>query len=355
MGQSSGKGGKMRRIRVGINGFGRIGRQVVKVLLERYADDVEIVAVNDITDTKTHAHLFLFDTNYGRFKGTVKAKEESLVINECEIKVLKEPDPEKLPWKKLGVDLVVEATGKFTSAEKANAHIAAGAKKVLITAPAEGEDLTIVLGVNHSAYNPQKHHILSNASCTTNCLAPVCKVIHENFGIQYGLMTTVHAYTNDQRTLDLAHADLRRARAAAMNIIPTRTGAASAIHRVLPDLKGKLHGVALRVPVSTVSVIDLNVVPNEETSTEKLIEAFEEAARIPWRKGGLGGILRVEYHPCVSSDFKGDPHSAIIDGDPSFTFVGPGGMIKVTAWYDNEWAYSFRTADLIVYIAEHWA
>jgi glyceraldehyde-3-phosphate dehydrogenase type I len=219
----------------------------------------------------------------------------------------------------------------------------------------EGEDLTIVLGVNHSAYNPQKHHILSNASCTTNCLAPVCKVIHENFGIQYGLMTTVHAYTNDQRTLDLAHTDLRRARAAAMNIIPTRTGAASAIHRVLPDLKGKLHGVALRVPVSTVSVIDLNVVPNEETSTEKLIEAFEEAARIPWRNGGLGGILRVEYHPCVSSDFKGDPHSAIIDGDPFFTFVGPGGMIKVTAWYDNEWAYSFRTADLIVYIAEHWA
>lgn len=345
----------MRRMRVGINGFGRIGRQVVKVLLEHYADEVEIVAVNDVTDTKTHAHLFLFDTNYGRFNGTVKAKEEVLVINECEIKVLKEPDPEKLPWKKLGVDLVVEATGKFTSAEKANAHIAAGAKKVLITAPAEGEDLTIVLGVNHSAYNPQKHHILSNASCTTNCLAPVCKVIHENFGIQYGLMTTVHAYTNDQRTLDLAHVDLRRARAAAMNIIPTRTGAASAIHRVLPDLKGKLHGVALRVPVSTVSVIDLNVVPNEETSTEKLIEAFEEAARIPWRNGGLGGILRVEYHPCVSSDFKGDPHSAIIDGDPSFTFVGPGGMIKVTAWYDNEWAYSFRTADLIVYIAEHWA
>jgi glyceraldehyde-3-phosphate dehydrogenase type I len=342
-------------MRVGINGFGRIGRQVVKVLLEHYADEVEIVAVNDVTDTKTHAHLFLFDTNYGRFNGTVKAKEEVLVINECEIKVLKEPDPEKLPWKKLGVDLVVEATGKFTSAEKANAHIAAGAKKVLITAPAEGEDLTIVLGVNHSAYNPQKHHILSNASCTTNCLAPVCKVIHENFGIQYGLMTTVHAYTNDQRTLDLAHVDLRRARAAAMNIIPTRTGAASAIHRVLPDLKGKLHGVALRVPVSTVSVIDLNVVPNEETSTEKLIEAFEEAARIPWRNGGLGGILRVEYHPCVSSDFKGDPHSAIIDGDPSFTFVGPGGMIKVTAWYDNEWAYSFRTADLIVYIAEHWA
>ena len=345
----------MKKIRVGINGFGRIGRQVVKVLLEQYTDEVEIIAVNDITDAKMHAHLFLFDTNYGRFDGRVEAKEDTLIIDDREIMVLKEEKPEKLPWKKLGVDLVVEATGKFTKAEKAKAHIAAGAKKVLITAPAEGEDVTIVLGVNHAAYNPKAHHILSNASCTTNCLAPVCKVIHEKFGIQYGLMTTVHAYTNDQRVLDLAHLDLRRARAAAMNIIPTRTGAAAAIHRVLPGLEGKLHGVALRVPVSTVSVIDLNVVPVEKTSTQNLIEAFEEAARTSWREDGLGGILRVEYHPCVFSDFKGDPHSAIVDGDPSFTFVGPGGMIKVTAWYDNEWSYACRTADLIVYIAEHWA
>jgi len=344
----------MKRIRVGINGFGRIGRQVAKVLLEQYANGVEIVAVNDITDAKTHAYLFLFDTNYGKFNGKVEAKEDMLIIDDHEIRVLKEEKPEKLPWKELGVELVVEATGKFTKAEKAKAHIAAGAKKVLITAPAEGEDVTIVLGVNHSAYDPKEHHILSNASCTTNCLAPVCKVIHEKFGIQYGLMTTVHAYTNDQRVLDLAHPDLRRARAAAMNIIPTRTGAASAIHRVLPDLQGKLHGVALRVPVSTVSVIDLNVVPTKPTNTENLIEAFEEAAQTPWRKGGLGGILRVEYHPCVSSDFKGDPHSAIVDGDPSFTFVGPGGMIKVTAWYDNEWSYACRTADLIAYVAEQW-
>jgi glyceraldehyde 3-phosphate dehydrogenase len=246
----------------------------------------------------------------------------------------------------------VESTGIFTDGAKARAHLEAGAKKVIISAPATNEDITVVLGVNHTAYNPKEHHIISNASCTTNCLAPVCKVVHERFGIEFGLMTTVHAYTNDQRILDLVHKDLRRARAAAMNIVPTTTGAAKAIHLVLPELKGKLHGVALRVPISTVSVIDLNVVTSKKATTEELIDAFKEAEKTPWREGGLGGILRVETDPCVSSDFKGDAHSAIVDGDPSFTFVGPGGMVKVTAWYDNEWGYSCRVADLIAYMAE---
>ncbi len=342
----------MAEVRVAINGFGRIGRQVLKALLERHPGVVDVVAINDLADPKTNAHLFRYDTNYGKFEGTVEVKEDALVINGNEIKVLSEKEPAKLPWKDLGVDIVLESTGVFTDANKARAHIEAGAKKVIISAPATNEDITVVLGVNHTAYNPKEHHIVSNASCTTNCLAPVCKVLHEKFGIEYGLMTTVHAYTNDQRILDLVHRDLRRARAAAMNIVPTTTGAAKAIHLVLPELKGKLHGIALRVPVSTVSVIDLNVVTTKKTTTEELIEAFKEAEKTPWREGGLGGILRVETDPCVSIDFKGDPHSAIVDGDPAFTFVGPGGMVKVTAWYDNEWGYACRTADLIAYMVE---
>jgi len=282
----------MAAVRVAINGFGRIGRQVLKALLERHPGVADIVAVNDLADPETNAHLFRYDTNYGRFNGTVEVRDGNLVINGDEIKVLSEKEPAKLPWKELGVDIVVESTGIFTDGAKARAHLEAGAKKVIISAPATNEDITVVLGVNHTAYNPKEHHIISNASCTTNCLAPVCKVVHERFGIEFGLMTTVHAYTNDQRILDLVHKDLRRARAAAMNIVPTTTGAAKAIHLVLPELKGKLHGVALRVPISTVSVIDLNVVTSKKATTEELIDAFKEAEKTPWREGGLGGILR---------------------------------------------------------------
>ncbi len=342
----------MAEVRVAINGFGRIGRQALKALLEQHPGVADVVAVNDLADTQTNAHLFRYDTNYGRFNGTVEVKDGNLVINGDEIKVLSEKDPANLPWKDLGVDIVLESTGVFTDAKKARAHLEAGAKKVIISAPATNEDITLVLGVNHNCYNPKEHRIVSNASCTTNCLAPVCKVIHEKFGIEFGLMTTVHAYTNDQRILDLVHKDPRRARAAAMNIVPTATGAAKAIHLVLPDLKGKLHGVALRVPVSTVSVIDLNVVTAKKATTDELISAFTEAEKTPWREGGMGGILRVETEPLVSGDFKGDHHSAIVDSDPHFTFVGPGGMVKVTAWYDNEWGYSCRIADLIAYMAE---
>ncbi|MCS7224965.1 MAG: type I glyceraldehyde-3-phosphate dehydrogenase [Armatimonadetes bacterium] len=320
--------------------------------MERFKGLVDVVAVNDLADAKTNAHLFRYDTNYGRFNGSVEVKNGSLVINGDEIKVFTEKDPAKLPWKDLKVDIVLESTGVFTDANKARAHIEAGAKKVIISAPATNEDVTIVLGVNHSAYDPNNHHIISNASCTTNCLAPVCRVLHESFGIEYGLMTTVHAYTNDQRILDLVHRDHRRARAAAMNIVPTTTGAARAIHLVIPELKGKMHGIALRVPVATVSVIDLNVVTQKKTTTEELISAFRQAAQTPWKEGGLGGILRVEDDPCVSSDFRGDDYSAVVDGDPAFTFVGPGGMVKVTAWYDNEWAYACRVADMIAYMAE---
>lgn len=339
-------------VRVAINGFGRIGRQSLKALMENHPGVADVVAINDLTDPETNAHLFRYDTNYGKFGGTVEVKEGNLLINGNELKVLSEREPAKLPWKDLGVDIVLESTGKFTDANKARAHIEAGAKKVIISAPATNEDITIVLGVNHAAYNPKEHHITSMASCTTNCLAPVCKVLHENFGIEFGLMTTIHAYTNDQNILDLVHRDLRRARAAAINIVPTTTGAAKAIHLVLPELKGKMHGIALRVPVSTVSVIDLNVVTEKKTTTEELISAFKEAEQTPWREGGLGDILRVESAPCVSTDFKGDPTSAIVDGDPAFTFVGPGGLVKVTAWYDNEWGYACRVADFIAYMAE---
>ncbi len=339
-------------IRLAINGFGRIGRQSLKAILERHRGLVDVVAINDLTDPETNAHLFRFDSNYGRYPGTVEVRDGSLVIDGDEIKVFSERDPSRLPWKDLSVEIVLESTGVFTDGNKAKAHIEAGAKKVIISAPATNEDVTLVLGVNHNSYDPDNHRIISNASCTTNCLAPVCRVLHESFGIEYGLMTTVHAYTNDQRILDLVHKDHRRARAAGLNIVPTTTGAARAIHLVIPELKGKMHGIALRVPVSTVSVIDLNVVTTKKTTTEELISAFREASQKPWKDGGLGGILRVEDQPCVSIDFKGDDDSAVVDGDPQFTFVGPGGMVKVTAWYDNEWAYACRVADLIAYMAQ---
>ncbi|PMQ02324.1 MAG: type I glyceraldehyde-3-phosphate dehydrogenase [Dictyoglomus sp. NZ13-RE01] len=333
-------------VKVGINGFGRIGRQVLKALLDFYADKIEVVAVNDITDTKTLAHLFKYDSNYGAFKGDVKYTDKSIVIDGKEIKVFAEKDPANLPWKDLGVQVVIESTGLFTDAEKAKVHITSGgAKKVIISAPAKGEDITIVLGVNEEKYDPEKHHIISNASCTTNSLAPVAKVLLDNFGIEKGLMTTVHSYTNDQRVLDLPHKDLRRARAAALNIIPTSTGAAKAIGKVIPELDGKMHGVALRVPTPTVSVTDLVCVLQKNVTVEEVNSAFKKAA-----EGRMKGILGVTEEELVSSDFKGTTYSTVVDL-PSTIVIG-GNLVKVFAWYDNEWGYSCRLADLTNFIAE---
>ncbi|HEY4690291.1 MAG TPA: type I glyceraldehyde-3-phosphate dehydrogenase [Anaerolineae bacterium] len=331
-------------VKVGINGFGRIGRQVTKVLFELYPGQFDLVAINDLTDTKTNAHLFKYDSTYGRFNGTVEYDEASLTINGDKIKVLTEKDPARLPWKDLGVDIVIESTGVFTDATKAKAHIDAGAKKVIISAPAKNEDITIVLGVNDLMYDPAKHHIISNASCTTNCLAPAAKVVHDNFRITKALMTTVHAYTNDQRILDLVHKDLRRARAAALNIIPTTTGAAKAVALVIPDLKGKFDGFALRVPTATVSVVDLVAnVEKKPASAAEVNAAFKAAAA-----GPMKGILGYTEEPLVSSDFRGDARSSIIDG---LSTMVKDDMIKVIAWYDNEWGYSVRTADLVKLIA----
>ncbi len=332
-------------VRVGINGFGRIGRQSLKAILERQPQ-LEVVAANDITDTATNAHLLRYDSNYGRFPGTVEVAGNDLVVNGKHIKIFAEKDPSKLPWKDLGVDIVIESTGLFTDKEKAQVHITSGgAKKVIISAPAKGEDITIVLGVNEGMYDPAKHHIISNASCTTNCLAPAAKVVHDSFGIVRGLMTTIHAYTNDQRILDLPHKDLRRARAAAMSIIPTTTGAAKAVALVIPELKGKFHGYALRVPVSTVSVVDFVAELKRETTAEEVNAAFKAAA-----EGPLKGILGVESQPLVSIDFKGDDRSSIVDAE--LTMVMGGNMVKVVAWYDNEWGYSCRIADLCAFIAQ---
>lgn len=333
-------------VKVGINGFGRIGRQALKALLERYPDKVEVVAVNDITDTKTLAHLFKYDSNYGVYKGEVKYTDKSIVIDGKEIRVFAEKDPANLPWKDLGVDIVIESTGLFTDADKAKVHITSGgAKKVIISAPAKGEDITIVMGVNEDKYDPSNHHIISNASCTTNSLAPVAKVLLDNFGIEKGLMTTVHSYTNDQRILDLAHKDLRRARAAALNIIPTSTGAAKAIGRVIPELDGKMHGVALRVPTPTVSVTDLVCVLQKEVTVEEVNEAFRKAA-----EGRMKGILGVTDEELVSMDFKGTTYSTVVDL-PSTIVIGKN-LVKVFAWYDNEWGYACRLADLTGYVAE---
>lgn len=331
--------------KVGINGFGRIGRQVLKGIVEGHADKLQVVAVNDLADTETNAHLFKYDSNYGIFPGTVGATEDSIIVNGQSIKVFAERDPGKIPWGDLGAEIVVESTGLFTDAEKAAAHLKSGAKKVIISAPAKGEDVTMVLGVNQDTYDPAKHNIISNASCTTNCLAPVAKVIFDNFGIVKALMTTIHAYTNDQRILDTVHKDLRRARAAALNFIPTSTGAARAVGLVIPELKGKFHGVSIRGPVSTVSIIDLVCETQREVTAETVNAAFQAAA-----EGAMKGILGYTEEELVSSDFKGDSRSSIVDG-PLTMAIG-GNMLKVFSWYDNEWAYSVRVGDLATFIAD---
>jgi glyceraldehyde 3-phosphate dehydrogenase len=340
--------------KVGINGFGRIGRQVLKAMRDFYPNTLEVVAFNDIGDLKTMAHLLKYDSNYGRFDGTVEVGDNALIIDGKPVKVFKETDPSKLPWGALGVDIVVESTGLFTIKKDgvnkkgktvlgAENHITkGGAKKVIISAPAEGEDITIVMGVNDDKYDPAGHHVLSNASCTTNCLAPAAKVVHDNWKIMRAFMTTVHAYTNDQKILDLPHSDLRRARAAAMSIIPTTTGAAKAVSLVIPDLKGKVDGYALRVPTSTVSVVDFTAQIEKPTTTEELRQAFRNAAA-----GPMKGVLAAVDEPLVSIDFKGDPHSSSVD--LPFTMVlgkDKSDFIKVVTWYDNEWGYSVRTADL---------
>ncbi len=335
------------KVRVGINGFGRIGRQVTRIAWESHRDEVEVVAVNDITDTQTLAALLKYDSNYGRFPAAIEATEGSLTVDGKEIKAFAERDPSQLPWGELGVDVVVESTGLFTDGKKAAVHRdVGGAKKVIISAPAkpaDSVDLTVVLGVNENTYDANKHHVLSNASCTTNCLAPVAKVLHESFGIRRGLMTTIHAYTNDQRILDLQHKDLRRARAAALNIIPTTTGAARAVALVIPELKGKFDGFALRVPTSTVSIVDFVGELEQEVTKEQVNGALRAAA-----EGEMKGILGYSEEPLVSTDFKGDPRSSIVDGQ--LTNVIGDNMVKVVAWYDNEWGYSCRVVDLAKYL-----
>lgn len=331
--------------KIGINGFGRIGRLTLRAINQCQSEKLEVVAVNDLTDAGTNAHLLKWDSTYGPYAGKIEAAEDSIIIDGKKVMVLAERDPGKIPWLDYGVQIVIESTGLFTDAPKAAAHLKGGVKKVLISAPARGEDVTIVLGVNEDQYNPDKHHIISNASCTTNCIAPVVKVLHENFGVSKGLMTTVHAYTNDQKILDVFHRDLRRARAAAMNIIPTTTGAARMVGEVIPDLKGKIHGVALRVPVPTVSVVDFVADLNQNATVEQINRAFQAAAG-----GPLSGILEYCQEPLVSMDFKGNPASSIFDA-PS-TMVIAGNMVKVLAWYDNEWGYSCRLADLAAYIAD---
>ncbi|MGD0352943.1 MAG: type I glyceraldehyde-3-phosphate dehydrogenase [Dehalococcoidia bacterium] len=329
--------------KIGINGFGRIGRLTFRVINQHYSDKLEVAVVNDLTDSKTNAHLLKYDSNYGIYPGKVEAKDDAIVVDGRKTKVIAERDPGKIPWKDYGVDLVIESTGLFTDADKASAHFQGGAKKVIISAPAKGEDITIVLGVNEEKYNPKQHHVISNASCTTNCIAPVVRVLHDNFGVSKGLLTTIHAYTNDQRLQDMYHKDLRRARAAAMNIVPTTTGAARAVALVMPEIKGKLDGIALRVPVPTVSLCDFVADLNKEVTVEQVNKAFQAAAN-----GKLKGILEYCEEPLVSIDFKGNQHSSIFDA--LSTMVLAGNMVKVLAWYDNEWGYSCRLADLVIYI-----
>ena len=331
--------------RIGINGFGRIGRQVLRATMERHPDVLHVVAINDLADPNTNAHLFKYDTNYGTYPGTVEASGDSIIIDGRPIKVLSERDPSNLPWGDLGVEVVVESTGFFTDAGKAAGHLEGGAKKVIISAPAKGEDVTLVLGVNEDAYDPQRHNIVSNASCTTNCIATMIKVLHDGFGVEKGLMTTIHSYTNDQNILDQVHTDLRRARAAAMNIIPTTTGAAKAVGVVLPELNGKIHGMAFRVPTATVSVTDFVAVLKKDASVEAINAAYQDAAN-----NGLAGILEYTLEPLVSSDFTGNPHSAIIDGLSTMS-MGEN-LVKVIGWYDNEWGYSCRTADLAALLVD---
>jgi glyceraldehyde 3-phosphate dehydrogenase len=331
--------------KIGINGFGRVGRLTFRAVNQYHSGILEVAAINDLTDTKTNAHLLKWDSTYGDYPGKVEATEDAIIVDDKEVKVLSERDPANIAWQDYGVDIVIESTGLFTDAYKAAAHRQGGAKKVIISAPARNEDITIVLGVNEDQYTPDKHNIISNASCTTNCIAPVVKVLHQNFGVNKGLMTTIHAYTNDQRILDTVHRDLRRARSAAMNIIPTTTGAARAVTQVIPELRDRIHGLAFRVPVPTVSVVDFVADLDKNVTVEQVNQSFQVAA-----KGPLAGILKYCQEELVSMDFKGNPASSIVDA-PS-TMVITGNMVKVLAWYDNEWGYSCRLADLAAYIAD---
>jgi len=330
-------------IRVGINGFGRIGRQVLRAAKQAGITDIDFVAVNDLTDTRTLAHLFKYDSVHREYQGEVTAGSNSISVDGGEIKIFAEKDPANLPWKDLGVDIVLECTGRFTDASKARAHITAGAKKVIISSPAKGEDITIVMGVNHTKYDAASHHIISNASCTTNCLVPMVKVVRDNFGFVRGSMVTIHSYTNDQSILDLPHKDLRRARAAAISMIPTTTGAAKATSLVIPELKGKIDGMSVRVPTPDVSFTDLTVVVDKPVTIEQVNAAFRTAA-----EGELKGILKYAEEELVSVDYIGNPHSCILDS--KCTNVVDGLLVKVSGWYDNEWGYASRCVDLLQYV-----
>jgi glyceraldehyde 3-phosphate dehydrogenase len=331
--------------KIGINGFGRIGRLSFKTINQYHSDDLEIVAVNDLTDTRTNAHLLKWDSTYGRYPAEIEVTDNSFRVGGHEVRVFSEREPGNIPWKSVGADIVIESTGLFTDGPKAAAHLKGGAKKVLISAPARNEDVTIVLGVNEEKYDRAKHNVISNASCTTNAIAPIVKVLHQSFGVTKGLMTTVHSYTNDQRILDTVHRDLRRARSAAMNIIPTTTGAASLVGTLIPDLKGKIHGLSLRVPTPTVSIIDFVADMKQDVSLDQVVRALRSAC-----EGPLKGIMEYTEEELVSMDFKGNPHSSIIDG-PSTMVIG-GNMVKVIGWYDNEWGYSCRLGDLAAFVAK---
>ena len=331
--------------KIGINGFGRIGRQVLRAMIERHPDSLEVVAINDLGDTSTNAHLFRYDSNYGIYPGEVGVSENQIHIDGREIQVIQEREPSKIKWGELGIEIVVESTGFFTDADKASGHLQGGANKVIISAPAKGEDATIVMGVNENTYDPAKHNVISNASCTTNCVANMVKVLDDNFGVQTALMTTIHSYTNDQKILDQVHSDLRRARAAAINIIPTTTGAAKAVGLVLPHLNGKIHGMAFRVPTPTGSVTDLVANLKAKVTVEQINESYSRVSN-----GDLNGVVQYTDEPLVSSDFIKNPNSVIIDG--LSTIILEDTMVKVVGWYDNEWGYSCRTADLAEYISK---
>lgn len=334
-------------VKIAINGFGRIGRNVLRAIIQdqKSYGDIEVVSINDLTDAATLAHLLKYDSVFGRFQGEVSHTEKAIIVNGKEIKVHSEKDPSQLPWKAEGVQVVIEATGAFRDKEKAMKHVEAGAEKVVITAPAKGEDITIVMGVNEEKYNKAEHHIISNASCTTNCLAPVMKVLNDTFGVEHGLMTTIHSYTNDQRILDLPHSDLRRARAAAVSMIPTTTGAAKAVALVIPELKGKLDGGAVRVPTPNVSLVDVVCVLKKNVTKDEVVDSLRKAA-----DGKMKGIIAMSDEPLVSVDFVGDNNSSIVDVD-STTVIGDN-MVKVLSWYDNEWGYSVRCVDLVKYITK---
>ncbi|MBU6361699.1 MAG: type I glyceraldehyde-3-phosphate dehydrogenase [Chloroflexota bacterium] len=334
----------MAKVKIGINGFGRIGRQVLKAMLERHSDKFDIVAINDLTDAKTNAHMFKYDSNYGRFNGTVAVDGSDLIINGDRLKVFAEREPGNIPWGSVGAEIVIESTGFFTDADKARAHLNGGAQKVIISAPAKKEDITLVMGVNEDKYDPTKHHVVSNASCTTNGLAPVAKVLFEKFGIEKGLLTTVHAYTNSQRLLDMASKDLRDARAAAINIVPSETGAARAVGLVIPELVGKFSGMAFRVPTNTVSVVDFTAVLGRNVTKDEINAAMKEYA-----DGPMKGILEYCDEPLVSSDMKGNTHSSIFSAMD--TLVIGGNLAKVVSWYDNEWGYSCRVGDLAAFMS----